>query len=128
IYISGAEIAPVTVTRAVYRIVQESLTNALKHAPGAPVLLDVRAAPGHGVQITVTNPLPVPSMTSPGPRGGGPGEPHHHVPTGAPHNGGAGQRGMAERVHALGGTLKAGPDGEAYVVQAQLPWQVPAAS
>lgn len=142
IYISGAENAPVTLTRAVYRIVQESLTNALKHAPGVPVLLDVRAAPGHGVQITVTNPLPVRSMTSPGPGGGGPGEPHHHdrtgLPghdgtgpprhdgTGLPHSGGAGQRGMAERAHALGGTLRAGPDGEAYVVQAQLPWPAPA--
>src|SRR5690625_4308643 len=71
IYITGAEQAPLTLTRAVYRIVQESLTNALKHAPGAPVLLDVRAAPGRGVQITVTNPLPAASSAHGQAYGGG---------------------------------------------------------
>jgi len=179
IYITGAEQAPLTLTRAVYRIVQESLTNALKHAPGAPVLLDVRAAPGRGVQITVTNPLPAASSAHGQAYGGGRAEtpgggvnaedgngrsarfgggyggaqpggygghdashgygtqsggygqhggygygggPGYATGTDYPGGAGAGQRGMAERVHALGGTFQVGPEGDAYVVQAQLPW------
>ena len=40
--------------RAVYRLVQESLTNAVKHAPGAPVRVGVRCA-ADGVHVTVEN-------------------------------------------------------------------------
>lgn len=111
IFIAEAHTAPPALTRAVYRVVQESLTNALKHAPGAPVLLDVRAAPDRGVQITVTNPLVADGPGSAPETGSAAGF------------GGSGRRGMAERVAALDGTFQAGPDGGAYVVQVQLPWQ-----
>lgn len=101
VFVTEAEAAPPMLTRAVYRIVQESLTNAVKHAPGAGVGIDVRAAPGHGVVVTVRNTI---------------------VAVPAAQSGGAGLLGMRERAEAVGGTLQAGPDGELFVVHAQLPW------
>lgn len=122
IFIAEAHSAPPALTRTVYRVVQESLTNTVKHAPGAPVLLDVRAAPDRGVQITVTNSMvPTPVMLSAGGTEGPDGPDGPGGADGATAQG-SGQRGMAERVGALGGTFRAGPDGDAYVVQAELPW------
>ena len=48
---------PARVGRTVYRILQEGLTNAGKHAPGATVTLRVRGSPGEGVDVVVRNPL-----------------------------------------------------------------------
>ncbi|WP_165985134.1 sensor histidine kinase [Streptomyces sp. YIM 98790] len=48
---------PGAVGRAVYRIVQEGLTNARKHAPGAAVTVSVRGGPGEGLTVEVRNPL-----------------------------------------------------------------------
>ncbi|WP_447005906.1 sensor histidine kinase [Saccharothrix isguenensis] len=83
---------------SIYRIVQESLSNALKHAAGQP--LDVRVVRhGGAVHVHVRNPL----LTTVG---------------------GAGQgiSGMRERVDLLGGTLVAGPDGAGhFVVDALIP-------
>lgn len=85
---------------AAYRIVQESLTNAVRHAPGhAP---SVRLARGpRGLAIHVANTLP-----------GG---------VDAPLVEGGGLRGMRERADALGGTFAAGRDGGRFVVTATLP-------
>jgi len=94
--------APAALTRAVYRIVQESLTNALKHAPGTRAEVDVRAGRGLGVDIVVRNRLAPGTSAVPG--------------------GGAGLRGMAERAQALGGTFQAGPADGWFVVRAHLPW------
>jgi signal transduction histidine kinase len=94
--------------RAVYRIVQESLTNVLKHGgPGASA--DVVVAVAAAVQVTVTD------------RGG--------ARTAAPAGGGAGLVGMRERVSVLGGELEAGPtvDG-GWRVRAHLPLAVGSAS
>ncbi|MFI8321956.1 sensor histidine kinase [Streptomyces sp. NPDC085529] len=97
---------PAPVELAAYRIVQESLTNALKHAvPG-----EVRVALAHrdgALRVTVTSPY----GQRPGPRAPGSG---------------AGLVGMRERVALLGGSLEAGPvtgDGGAEVwrVRAELP-------
>lgn len=43
-FITDADDAPPVLTRAVYRIVQEALTNVIKYAPGARAEVDVRAA------------------------------------------------------------------------------------
>lgn len=103
---------PLAVTRAVYRIVQEALTNALKHAPGAGVRLAVRATECYGVEIVVASWLPV----------GRPAVPAVVARHG--HGAGAGIVGMRERAWALGGDLWAGADGQLWVVRAQLPWHV----
>lgn len=114
VFVSDGGRAPAALTRAVYRIVQESLTNALKHAPDARVDLDVRAAPGDGVHLRVRNPLAGPSGT------GAPGS-----GTGTPGSG-TGLVGMRERAATVGGTVVAGPrtgpEGALWLVEAHLPW------
>lgn len=57
------------VQRAVYRVVQESLTNAVKHAPGAPVRVDVRCA-ADGVHVMVENDAPRDGRSAGLPSGG----------------------------------------------------------
>ena len=105
VFVSDAADAPAGLTRAVYRIVQESLTNALKHAPGQDVEIDVRAAPGSEVRVLVANLLPPADIAA------------------APVPGaGAGLTGMAERVALAGGRLDAGERDGRFVVQAWLPW------
>jgi signal transduction histidine kinase len=87
-----------------YRIVQESLSNASQHAPGAPVTVSVNRDSG-AVLLQVAN---------------GPGE--SADPPVNDHGAGHGLTGMRERVALLGGSLSAGlsPDG-GFVVSAVLP-------
>jgi signal transduction histidine kinase len=87
---------PGTVGLAVYRIAQEALTNAAKHAPGASVTVDLAIAP-RAVELTVD------SSGTPG--------------TGA----GMGLASMRERAESLGGTLAAAPGGSGWRVRAVLP-------
>ncbi len=89
---------------AAYRVVQESLTNAFKHAPGAPV--DVVITSGNGqVEIGVLN----------GPAAGSPSGLEHA-------GGGRGLAGMRERVTACGGDISAGPSADGgWQVLARLP-------
>lgn len=90
---------PTTTGLAAYRILQEALANAARHAPDGPVTIRARGGSGRLV-LLVSNPLPRE------PRGG---------------SGGHGLAGMRERATLLGGTLSAGPvDGE-FVVSAILP-------
>lgn len=90
--------------RTVYRVVQEGLTNARKHAPGAGVRVEVEGADA-GVRILVRNALPV-GVT----------------PTELPGSR-AGLTGLAERVRLDGGTLAAGAEEGAFLLQARLPWR-----
>ncbi|RSM74868.1 two-component sensor histidine kinase [Actinoplanes sp. ATCC 53533] len=83
---------PAELSRQAYRVVQESLTNALRHAAPAPVSLRVTAG-GPGLVVEVRNPLP-----------------------------GRGLAGMRERVALLGGELVAGPDGDQWRVRAEWHW------
>jgi signal transduction histidine kinase len=85
-------------------VVQESLTNALKHAPGAPVDVVIACATGH-VEIGVVN------GPAPGPQ------------SGLEHSGGSrGLAGMRERVTACGGQISIGPvAGGGWQVLARLP-------
>lgn len=87
-----------------YRIIQEALTNALKHAPGAPVSVRVTYAPGE-LRIDVTDDGPGPRRNG---RGGG--------------SGGHGLVGIRERVSLFGGDLRTGaePDG-GFGVHARFP-------
>lgn len=103
VMVQDAEKASELLNRAAYRITQEALTNAYKHAPGQPVYVDVTASPGEGVHIRVANGL--------GADSGLPGS-------------GSGLVGMRERADVLNGRFSAGPDGRGgFVVQADLPWQ-----
>lgn len=80
--------------RAVYRIVQEGLTNARKHAPGSTVAVDLRHRPD-AVVVEVVNSAPA---SAPDPLLSGSGT-------------GAGLEGLRQRVDMLGGTFTAGPTG-----------------
>ncbi|PRZ08605.1 signal transduction histidine kinase [Isoptericola sp. CG 20/1183] len=108
VFVSDGDDAPATLTRTVYRVVQESLTNATKHAPGTRVAVQVRARPRDGIDITVRNP-PASALT----------------PDAVPGSG-AGIVGMRERCEALDGSFDAGwQDDGTFLVRAHLPW-VPA--
>jgi signal transduction histidine kinase len=74
-----------------YRVVQESITNALKHSPGAPI--DISVDCGMEVVIDVINATPQRESS--------------HLAT---IGGGHGLTGIRERVSGLGGTFSAGPD------------------
>lgn len=100
---------PDGVALAVYRIVQESLTNARKHAPGAEVSVRV-ARRDRAVHVEVVN--------GQGPAGGAAGGGAGPAVRGS----GRGLPGMGERVRVYGGTLEAGPtDGGGWRVTAELP-------
>ncbi|CAL9584824.1 hypothetical protein SUDANB99_05086 [Streptomyces sp. enrichment culture] len=95
---------PAATGRTVYRIVQEGLTNARKHAPGAEVAVSVHGRPGDGLTVDVRNSEP------PGP---------------VPHVPGCGQGliGLTERATLAGGRLRHGPGpGGGFTVHAWLPW------
>ncbi|WP_113702744.1 sensor histidine kinase [Nonomuraea lactucae] len=93
---------PPQVERAAYRIVQESLTNAARHAPGSRVRVRLEYGPRElAVQVTDTG-ATTPAVLS----GQGSGN---------------GIAGMRERASALGGTLSAGPSGTGFQVSARLP-------
>ncbi|MDW5597239.1 ATP-binding protein [Conexibacter stalactiti] len=95
---------------AAYRLVQESLTNALRHAGGAPteVSLDYGA---EALRVVVTD-----AGASAGSR-----------PVALDHGGGFGLAGMRERIEATGGTVVAGPraEGAGWQVEARLPLPPP---
>ena len=59
VQLSGADAVPVVTGRSAYRIVQEGLTNARKHAHGAAVEITVEGAEGTGLTIEIRNRLPV---------------------------------------------------------------------
>jgi signal transduction histidine kinase len=95
---------PDVIELTAYRIVQESLTNVLKHAPGAAAEVQLLHRSG-ALEITVTNGPALPPVT------------------GTAH-GGHGLVGMRERVSAVGGELHAGPAaGGGFAVHAVLPLQ-----
>jgi len=94
---------PGDVGLAAYRIAQESLTNAAKHAPGSAATVRVRLDRGQ-LRLVIIN-----DISSPGPElSPGPGPGH-------------GIAGMTQRARLAGGSLEAGPDGPRWRVEAVLP-------
>lgn len=88
--------------RTAYRIVQEALTNARKHAPGATVAVDVSGSPAEGLTLVIRNPLGFSSRT--------PGA-------------GLGLVGLRERAELVGGRLDAGRELSAWVIRGWIPWE-----
>ncbi|MCQ4192085.1 histidine kinase [Streptomyces sp. BPPL-273] len=107
--VSGAEIdaevtgpletLPGPVSREGYRILQESLTNVLRHAGAVPTRVRVTVAEG-ALTLEVRNPLP---------------------DTRAQSARGSGLRGIRERAALLGGRARTGPDGGDWRVRVELP-------
>ncbi|MEV7015189.1 histidine kinase [Streptomyces sp. NPDC093991] len=96
---------PASVGRTAYRIAQEGLTNARKHAPGTEITVSVAGGPGEDLTVTVRNPAPEGDVPA--------------VP-------GAGQGliGLTERATLAGGALEHGPTPDGgFEVRARLPWR-----
>ncbi|MGW3348813.1 sensor histidine kinase [Nonomuraea rubra] len=87
-------------SHAAYRVVQEGLTNAVKHASGAPITVSLDWQPD-ALLLSVANPLPR----------------HPHSPAG----GGSGLPGLTERVAAAGGLLQVHPGPRVFRLVAMLP-------
>ncbi|WP_440104120.1 sensor histidine kinase [Streptosporangium sp. H16] len=99
---------PVATARAAYRLVQEGLTNAHKHAAGAPVTVFVTGSPDDGVTITVTNERSL-------------------RPAARPSGARAGLVGLAERFRLIGGTVRSAPgDAGGWRLEGRLPWDASA--
>ncbi|MCF8610262.1 histidine kinase [Gordonia sp. HY285] len=96
---------PAVLGRTVYRCVQESLTNARKHAPASRVRVSVSGEPGRGVDIHVENPLSLAAGQT-------------------PPESGFGLVGLAERVALAGGRqVHRTTGGGTFVLAVWLPWQ-----
>jgi signal transduction histidine kinase len=105
LYDTAGPLPPAT-ARVVHRVVQEGLTNARKHAPGAATTVALgREDPGT-VTVAILNDLRGIPMDLPG--------------------SGSGLVGLAERVRLVGGTLRSGPVGPAdargWELRAVVPW------
>ncbi len=116
---SPARLAP-GVDLAAYRIVQEALTNTVRHSGADKAAVTLRYEPGY-VTVSVTDTGHGPPPRRPGPQGTG--------STLTSRSRGFGLAGMAERVASCGGSLTVGP-GQAggFAVTAQAPGAMTAPS
>ncbi|MGN9789748.1 sensor histidine kinase [Streptomyces sp. OZ13] len=95
---------PAATGRTAYRIAQEGLTNARKHAPGTDVTLSLSGSPGEGITVQVDNEAPAGEVPK--------------VP-----GSGQGLIGLTERATLAGGRLEHGVRGDGgFRVRAWLPW------
>ncbi|MFV2178692.1 sensor histidine kinase [Actinomadura sp. LOL_011] len=102
--VADAGALPPAAARAAYRVVQEGLTNARKHAAGLPVQVTLAGEPGSRLEVDVRNPLP---------------------PDGAPAlvtGSGTGLVGLTERVRLAGGRLDHEAASGEFRLHARLPW------
>lgn len=103
VFLEGVDDADPALSQAAYRIVQEMLTNARRHARDRTTRLLVEGSPGHGLRIESVN-----EAGPPAPEGAGRG---------------AGLSGISERAALLGGEATSGPDGHgAFRTSVWIPW------
>ena len=107
--LSTPDALPEEASRAAYRIVQECLTNAHRHAPGAPVLVSLAGSPGQHLVIEVRNAV-TDSISEPE----------------RPGHGGRGLPGLQERARTVGGELTVEESNSVFFVRADLPWRAAA--
>lgn len=93
---------PDAVGRTIYRIVQEGITNARKHAPGALLTVRVSGSPEDGIDVLLRNPVGFGPTRTPG--------------------AGLGLVGLSERAELRGGRLEHGRDGSSFVLHGWIPW------
>ncbi|WP_088313754.1 sensor histidine kinase [Kineosporia sp. R_H_3] len=98
---------PAPLGRHVYRVVQEGLTNARKHAPGAAVTVRVTGRPGDDLEVEVRNGASIVVA----------------VGAGAPGGSGLGLVGLAERASLAGGRMESGRTADGgWSLRVLLPW------
>lgn len=102
-HLEHPELLPAQTGRHAYRVLQEALTNARKHAPHAKQYLELIGAPGEGLTITSRN--------------------HVTAQPGEVPGAGVGLVGLAERAQITGGRIEHGitPDGD-FELKVWLPW------
>jgi signal transduction histidine kinase len=100
------EAVPDAIGRTAYRVVQEGLTNATKHAPAARIAVRITGEPGSALVVEVSNPLVA-------------GAPASEIP-----GTGVGLVGLRERTELAGGGLHAAidPARRQFLLRATLPW------
>ena len=102
---------PADTGRTLYRIVQEGLTNARKHAPGSAVDVMLAGTPAEGLSLAITSWLPVGRAARPAP---------------PPPGSGTGLIGLRERAVLGGGRVDvAVTSDDRFQLRAWLPWQAP---
>ncbi|MCC3281411.1 sensor histidine kinase [Arthrobacter caoxuetaonis] len=92
---------PDATSRHLYRVVQEGLTNAQKHAPGLPVTVSLTGGPGRGITVSASNPVSGQVTAAPG---------------------GLGLVGLAERARLADGTFESGLRHGMYTTTVKVPW------
>lgn len=98
---AGADGPAEATSRHLYRVAQEGITNAQKHAPGSPVAVSLRGAPGEDITVTVSNPVSGSGTAAPA---------------------GLGLIGLAERARLSGGSFESGARRGVYTTAVQVPW------
>jgi signal transduction histidine kinase len=93
---------PEVIGRTVYRIVQEGMTNAARHAPGCTLEIAVHGSPEEGVTVELRNPLGVRTGSTPG--------------------AGLGLVGLTERTELRGGRLEGRREEGSWVLRGWIPW------
>ena len=93
---------PDAVGRTVYRIVQEGMTNAVRHAPGTALRIVVSGSREQGVSVELRNPLGLRTGSTPG--------------------AGLGLVGLSERAQLRGGRLEGVREDGTWVLRGWIPW------
>ena len=101
-HVTSDEPMPDVPGRTVYRIVQEGITNARKHAPGARLCIEVTGSPEDGIDVTLRNPVGFGPTATPG--------------------SGLGLVGLTERAHLRGGLLEHRQERTMFVLHGWIPW------